>query len=464
MKVLVPILGLITATLLSGVAAVTVRIRAYSTTGELDTTRDPFTLGTRVLLTCNVTGLPEGSEVVNYRWYHNCPVRPNSRCEIRDGDPYYRAVKDSLLVDITSLDQGGRYYCTVQHQQETEMAVTRELAVADSPAPFLYTPTSLLPEHSVLTDVQQATGRNGQQWITCRSGGDGTRPEIWMGSEEVVLSTNTANSATIGLHTNRPNGLYHCLSEQSQREYFSLFLTNTVTLPTPTISARDTSVWTLTSADGSQVERYIVEFECRVRNITFIEKYMSVSASGGTGQVATSVSCFGGLGQLYRVKVWAVSGPNISRALVCAADGQCKEEEGSTQASSSIPLPTSPSGSTAMPSAAAGCPDISFTPFVVAAISAANTLLLLVSLAIFIASCAVLRRAKRSRQKHTEARNYTTTDDEVKVARVDDDSESISEYADVADLPLPGQRQYQTLQTGTLNDHQYATATRHTPH
>ena len=93
-----------------------------------------------------------------------------------------------------------------------------------SPAPFLYTPTSLLPEHSVPTDVPQATGRNGQQWITCRSGGEGTRPEIWMGSEEVVLSTSTANSATIVLGTQYPNGLYHCLSGQSQRKYFSLFL------------------------------------------------------------------------------------------------------------------------------------------------------------------------------------------------------------------------------------------------
>ena len=87
-------------------------------------------------------------------------------------------------------------------------------------------------------------------------------------------------------------------------------------------------MWNLTSPDGSQVERYIVEFECRVRNITFVEKYMSVSASGGTGQVATSVSCFGGLGQLYRVKVWAVSGPNISTALACTTDGQCREEGG----------------------------------------------------------------------------------------------------------------------------------------
>ncbi len=85
-------------------------------------------------------------------------------------------------------------------------------------------------------------------------------------------------------------------------------------------------MWTFTSLDGSRVERYIVEFECRVRNITFVEKYMSVNASGGTGRVATNVSCFGGLGQLYRVKVWAVSGPNISHALNCTPDGQCSEK------------------------------------------------------------------------------------------------------------------------------------------
>ena len=96
----------------------------------------------------------------------------------------------------------------------------------DNLAPFLYTPTSLLPEYSVFTDVQQATGRNEQLWVTCRSGGQGTRPEIWMGGEKVVLSNGTANSATIWLGTQHPNGLYHCLSGQSQREYFSLFLRN----------------------------------------------------------------------------------------------------------------------------------------------------------------------------------------------------------------------------------------------
>ena len=81
------------------------------------------------------------------------------------------------------------------------------------------------PPSSLFTDVQQATGRNGHKWITCRSGGEGTRPEIWMGSE-LVVNSSTANSATIGLGTQHPNGLYHCLSGQSQREYFSLYLRN----------------------------------------------------------------------------------------------------------------------------------------------------------------------------------------------------------------------------------------------
>ena len=105
-------------------------IRAYNATGELDIRRDPFTLGTRVLLTCDVTGLPEGSEALSYRWYHKCTGRPSSRCEIQDGDPYYRVVSDTLLLDVTSGDQGGRYHCTVRGLQETQRAITRTLSVA----------------------------------------------------------------------------------------------------------------------------------------------------------------------------------------------------------------------------------------------------------------------------------------------------------------------------------------------
>ena len=127
---------------LTGVAAVTVRIRAYNATGELDIRRDPFTLGTRVLLTCDVTGLPEDSDVVSYKWYHNCTGPLNSRCEIQDRDPYYRVVKDTLLVDVTSLNQGGRYYCNADSSPGkrkggnadslpvSEATITRELAVA----------------------------------------------------------------------------------------------------------------------------------------------------------------------------------------------------------------------------------------------------------------------------------------------------------------------------------------------
>ena len=115
---------------LTGVAAVTVWIRAYNTTGELDIRRDPFTLGTRVLLTCDVTGLSNGSEAISYKWYHNCTEGPKRPCEILDGDPYYRVVKGTLLVDVTSLDQGGRYYCTADLSPVREAAITRELAVA----------------------------------------------------------------------------------------------------------------------------------------------------------------------------------------------------------------------------------------------------------------------------------------------------------------------------------------------
>ena len=121
------------STQLTGVVAVTLRIKAYNATGELDFTmpeHHTFTLGTRVLLMCDLT--LGSSEVLSYRWYHNCTGSPDSRCEIQDRDPYYRAVSDTLLVDVTSWDQGGRYYCTVHNLQEANQpfAVTPGISVA----------------------------------------------------------------------------------------------------------------------------------------------------------------------------------------------------------------------------------------------------------------------------------------------------------------------------------------------
>ena len=102
----------------TGEAIVKVTVRAYNATRELNITSrnkshtDSFTLGTRVLLTCDVTGLPEGREVISYKWYHMCT---GPMCEIQEGTPYYRAVDDTLLVDVTSHDLGGRYYCEAKY-------------------------------------------------------------------------------------------------------------------------------------------------------------------------------------------------------------------------------------------------------------------------------------------------------------------------------------------------------------
>ena len=133
----------------------------------------------------------------------------------------------------------------------------------------------------------------------------------------------------IGLDSSTDSGNYIMCTLDSQAISCTKYnmLPPSVTPPTPTVSDQDTSMWTLTSLDGSQVERYIVEFECRIRNITFVEKYMSVSASERTGLVATNVSCFGAL-----VKVWEISGLSISRALGCTPNGRCSEEGGKTSA------------------------------------------------------------------------------------------------------------------------------------
>ena len=95
------------------------RMSVYSATEELQNAYDintkiAFIRGSRYLLTCDVTGLPEDSEVVGYRWFHSLTGDSQGRYQIQDGDPYYRVVKDTLLVDVTSGDQRGRYYCFVK--------------------------------------------------------------------------------------------------------------------------------------------------------------------------------------------------------------------------------------------------------------------------------------------------------------------------------------------------------------
>ena len=97
------------------------RVKAYTVTGAVKnaqyySAKIAITLGTRLLLTCDVIGFSEGNEVVSYRWYHNNTVDTGGsqdKKNIQDRDPYYRALSDTLLIDVTSLDQGGRYSCSV---------------------------------------------------------------------------------------------------------------------------------------------------------------------------------------------------------------------------------------------------------------------------------------------------------------------------------------------------------------
>ena len=102
-----------------------VKIRAYNASSELDIESintqysASLTLGTRVLLTCDVTGLPEGSEIIRYKWYHKCT---QMRCEIQEGTPYYRVVDDTLLLDVISQDMRGRYICEAEYHYEQSMS------------------------------------------------------------------------------------------------------------------------------------------------------------------------------------------------------------------------------------------------------------------------------------------------------------------------------------------------------
>ena len=104
------------STSLIGGAAVDVRIRAYDDTGYFALEQGNVFRGTRLLLTCDVNGLPEGSEITSYKWYHSCKT---GRCEIQRENPYYKAVNDTLLVDATFWDgERRRHFCEIEFRSE----------------------------------------------------------------------------------------------------------------------------------------------------------------------------------------------------------------------------------------------------------------------------------------------------------------------------------------------------------
>ena len=127
------------------------------------------------------------------------------------------------------------------------MLLIYTIHISGNTAPFLYTPNSLLLENSLITDVQLVTGRDGQQWITCSSGRLTPRPQFWRKNKlirtQIMNSMTTANTATIGLSTHHPNGLYYCFI--SQNHYFSLYLRNSGKLlpHMPNLAAQDTLLW-----------------------------------------------------------------------------------------------------------------------------------------------------------------------------------------------------------------------------
>ena len=104
------------------------------------------------------------------------------------------------------------------------------------------------------------------------------------------------------------------------------------------------------------------------------------------------------------------------------------------------------------------CPDSSYPPIVVAAITAANTLLLVASLATFIASCFILMKAKRGKADET-IHDYEAVDDVIKDRMVKVDTRAVPVCENVDDLSLSTQSQYQDLQIHSTENPQYAAVT-----
>ena len=85
------------------------------------------------------------------------------------------------------------------------------LRSADSFVTFVFTPTSLLPNHALITDVQQIEGSNGQQWIKCTKGRGMGRVDI----NTVVNNTNVASSLnTVTIGSDRSPLMHFTIAQQ----------------------------------------------------------------------------------------------------------------------------------------------------------------------------------------------------------------------------------------------------------
>ena len=104
------------STTLAGEAAVAVTITAAGATGYYVLEQGNVLRGTRLLLICDVEGLPAGSVVTNYRWFHSGTSMGSN--EIQRESPYYKPVNDTLLIDATSWGNGRRHTCEVEYRSE----------------------------------------------------------------------------------------------------------------------------------------------------------------------------------------------------------------------------------------------------------------------------------------------------------------------------------------------------------
>ena len=120
------------STWFTGEADVAVKIRVYNATRYIAPGQGNVPRGTRLLLICDVEGLPEGNVVISYRWYHSSTS--TGRSEIRRGDPYHTPVNDNLLVDTTSWGGGTRNHgCEGQYLSKDERSHNQSQFIRISP-------------------------------------------------------------------------------------------------------------------------------------------------------------------------------------------------------------------------------------------------------------------------------------------------------------------------------------------